>query len=163
MGLVEYRGNTSARAISAVLSWQAESALWMSPPYQRGDVWGKRRRQNLIRSLLEDVPISTIVINDRLQSRGFDGSDFRLVVVDGRQRLTAMLMFYNNELALPGSWFDVSAEEVRLNELPDKFRLRFKSATFSVSMTALPTEELERALFDRINFGGLAQGEQDLD
>lgn len=65
------------RPCDVVLYWSEKDHLLLSPPYQRGLVWGHKRKVNLIRSLLLGVPIPSIVVNDRFAAgcamRGFAG------------------------------------------------------------------------------------------
>lgn len=59
----------------------------LNPSYQRGDVWGTPARQLLIESILRGIPLPSIILlkpNDPT-------ADYE--VVDGKQRLTAILRF----------------------------------------------------------------------
>lgn len=75
----------------------AKAAVWpifqltkkapnLTPSYQRGDVWGNGDRQSLIESILRGVPLPSIIL---LRT----GSSTPHEVVDGKQRLTAILRF----------------------------------------------------------------------
>lgn len=69
-----------------------------NPPYQRNDVWTLDQRIELIRSLLMGVPVPAIITNRR--ERG----SIRYVI-DGKQRVTTMRMWFDGELFVPASWF----------------------------------------------------------
>lgn len=61
--------------------------LNLTPSYQRGDVWGTPARQLLIESILRGIPLpSVILLKPADPSAPFE-------VVDGKQRLTAILRF----------------------------------------------------------------------
>lgn len=62
--------------------------LELSPTYQRGDVWPNKDAQLLIESILRGIPLPSVII---LKPRG--GSTVPFEVVDGKQRLTAILRF----------------------------------------------------------------------
>ncbi|KDD94098.1 PF03235 family protein [Bordetella bronchiseptica MBORD678] len=75
----------------------AKAAVWpifqltkkapnLTPSYQRGDVWGNGDRQSLMESILRGVPLPSIIL---LRT----GSSTPHEVVDGKQRLTAILRF----------------------------------------------------------------------
>lgn len=75
----------------------AKAAVWpifqltkkppnLTPSYQRGDVWGNGDRQSLIESILRGVPLPSIIL---LRT----GTSTPHEVVDGKQRLTAILRF----------------------------------------------------------------------
>lgn len=60
--------------------------LNLTPSYQRGDVWRTGDRQALIESILRGIPLPSIIL---LRTGGAKPHD----VVDGKQRLTAILRF----------------------------------------------------------------------
>jgi len=60
--------------------------LNLTPSYQRGDVWRTGDRQKLIESILRGIPLPSIIL---LRKAGAEPDD----VVDGKQRLTAILRF----------------------------------------------------------------------
>lgn len=62
--------------------------LNLSPSYQRGDVWPTKDSQLLIESIVRGIPLPSIII---LRPSG--GLDTPYEVVDGKQRLTAILRF----------------------------------------------------------------------
>ncbi|HEY4530444.1 MAG TPA: DUF262 domain-containing protein [Luteimonas sp.] len=75
----------------------AKAAVWpifqltkkspnLTPSYQRGDVWKNGDRQSLIESILRGVPLPSVIL---LRT----GSSTPHEVVDGKQRLTAILRF----------------------------------------------------------------------
>jgi hypothetical protein len=138
------------------------SQVLLNPPYQRGDVWGPVRRVNFIRSLLMEIPIPSLVLNDRLYADWVDG-DFRFAVVDGRQRITTILRFFDSQLAVPGHWFDIDAPSVVYRDLPLKDQRRFGNKGIAVSEARLSDLAAEQEVFDLINFGGVPQGSSDVD
>ena len=58
----------------------------LTPSYQRGDVWRNGDRQSLIESILRGVPLPSIILLRTGPSTPYE-------VVDGKQRLTAILRF----------------------------------------------------------------------
>lgn len=142
-------------------------SLLLDPPYQRGPVWGERRRQNLVRSLLLGIPVGNVFLSTR------DDAAMTTAVVDGRQRLETIAMFLSGDLPVPATWFpaeDVHTVEdtcdgpyVRYTGLGPRGQARFDRCSLTTQRCALATVEDEAALFALVNFGGLAQGERDSD
>lgn len=91
----------------------------LTAPYQRDDVWTIEKRQSLIRSLLMGLPIGSITYADlgRDHAPGYR-------IVDGKQRITTLRMFIDDEFSVPGHWF-------RADHLLDGEAGRNMPATFS--------------------------------
>jgi len=146
------------RPLDTVLFWFAQGRLLMDPPYQRGDVWGPIRQRNLVKSILQGIPIPSIIINDRSRRRE---PEFVFAVIDGKQRLTAVLKFLNSELMVPGEWFGGNGE-VMFCELPRAEQRHIENTPLAFCEGSLATIEDEREVFELVNFGGVPQGETDL-
>lgn len=156
--LSRLRLSTTNRPLDVIRHWRNEGMLYLDPPYQRGDVWGEERRVNLIRSVLLGVPIPSIVVNDRLGAEWVD--DYRLAVIDGRQRCQTVLMFMDSDLAIPGSWVGMSGD-VLFSELPIERQRGIRNHAMGFCEGHLETIEQEHEVFELINFGGVPQGEAD--
>lgn len=166
MALTDYRASASARSLHFFVGDEfMRGQLDVNPPYQRGLVWGVTRKRNLIKSLLMGIPVPSIVINDRsVRFEGWDAeNDPFYVVVDGKQRITALRDFVDGKFTVPGHWFDAAADEVRFTELGKPRQLNFRHRPLAVSEAKLATLDEEREMFDLINFGGVAQGDTDDD
>lgn len=74
------------------ISELTNSDLNLTPSYQRGDVWTTNDRQALIESVLRGIPLPSIIL------RNVGPADPQ-EVVDGKQRLTALLRFVGNHPA----------------------------------------------------------------
>lgn len=157
MKLERLRLSQTSRHLDVIQHWSKEQYLELSPPYQRGDVWGIVRQRNLIRSILLGVPIPSIIINDRFSA----GWGEEIAVIDGKQRITAVLKFLEGGLSVPGDWFGVEAELVALPELPINLQRSFRNIPIQVSEGQLKTIEAEIEVFELVNFGGVPQGQSD--
>lgn len=72
------------------------------PPYQRASVWTPKQRVELIKSLLQGLPIGSLFLNRRSILEP-------MRVVDGKQRLETLLMWIRDEVAVPADWFEPRA------------------------------------------------------
>lgn len=63
-----------------------DKKLNLTPSYQRGDVWRTGDRQSLIESILRGIPLPSVILRKTGASATYE-------VVDGKQRLTAILRF----------------------------------------------------------------------
>lgn len=141
--------------------------------YQRGDVWTDEQRVNLIKSVMQALPIGVIFLNFRSWAEA-------PVVVDGKQRLKALLGFMNDEFSVPFAWFaDADTEasdypslradanvslsgQVLFSQMTDTGQGRLKRNAIAFYETRFPTEEQERELYLRINTAGTAHTSEDL-
>lgn len=158
--------STSQVSIREIRSWRDNGELLLNPPYQRGDVWGPRRRLNLVRSILTGVPIPTIIINDRFAAKwsGTEGSEsWSYAVVDGKQRCTTILMLFDDAIELPGHWFGFDKTTVVFSELDPTQQRYIKNQPIGVCTGYFPTIQDEKEVFELVNFGGVPQGEVDND
>lgn len=149
------------RPVEVFRHWQAEGWLCLNAPYQRGDVWGEKRQVNLIYSLLVGIPIPAIIINDRMEADSTTGS-IAYAIIDGKQRVTAILKFMGGQLAVPGEWFGLEKPTVVWSDIPLVEQRMFKNRCIPTCEGRLKTLADEQHVFDLVNFGGLAQGESDV-
>jgi hypothetical protein len=133
-------------------------------PYQRGSVWDTAHKQGLIRSLLLGIPTGSVILN----KRPF-GSDHYGAVVDGKQRIEAVLDFMEDRLEVPNEWFDESQssseeEMVKYSDLSEGFQRSFRHTTVLPTMEAsVETIEQEAEIFLLINQGGVEQEDSTID
>jgi hypothetical protein len=135
----------------------------LDAPYQRGRLWGEEQNRNLIKSLLQGIPIGVIFSNRR------SGWDFDRYVVDGKQRIGAIRDFVEGNLEVPSGWFEdqdlkerkVGDGWVRYEDLSERGKRGFDRCTVAVAESRLPSLEREAELYLLVNFGGVAQTEID--
>lgn len=72
----------------------------LDAPYQRGAVWTPEQQANLIRSLLQGIPIGSVIV-------AFQGYDTETTwrVIDGQQRIRALRAWFAGEVATPAWWW----------------------------------------------------------
>lgn len=170
-GLEKIDFRNTNRPLDVILHWRKDSGregLLLDPPYQRGDVWGLKRRRNLIKSLLMAIPIPSIIVNQRLETNTW-GNDYRIAVIDGRQRITTVFKFVDGEFSVPADWFskndliESQNGEVFFHGLSIYRRRKLLNGAVPFCEARAETIEQEQHIFDLVNFGGLAQGEVDQD
>ena len=131
---------------------------------QRSYVWERSRKSGLIESMVIGVPIPTTYAK-----RYDDGSGKRnsnvYDMLDGKQRLSTIKQFINNEFALtalrPVTYYNELTNEeetfdmsgLTFDELPEGLQEKIKNARISVVYFDNLTKEEERELFKRLNAG----------
>jgi hypothetical protein len=140
------------------------SKKWVNlrPEYQRRHRWDRKKQSRLIESLLMNVPVPPIFL--------FEWELNRYEVMDGQQRLTSLIDFYENNLELTGldAWVGLNGR--RHNDLPPKLKRgldrRRVSAVIllaeSVSSKETSSIDIRREVFERLNTGGTPLNHQEL-
>ncbi|MCJ1688152.1 DUF262 domain-containing protein [Rathayibacter sp. VKM Ac-2927] len=130
--------------------------LELRPPYQRNPVWLEGQKSYLIDTILHGFPVPELYMQVVADETGSETH----VVVDGQQRLTALLDFIAGEYALSGldsSWNDSSFEDLSPEEKTSIF-----SYNFVVRMLPDMLDEQIRAIFQRLNRNVVALSRQEL-
>lgn len=128
----------------------------INPDFQRRDRWDDERQSRLIESLLMNVPIPPVFLGE--DEYGF------YVVLDGRQRLTAIEKFLSNNLELKNLtvWDDLNG--LRYSDLVarglDKHLTRRFVAAIALLKESSPIVKYD--VFDRLNTGGVKANEMEV-
>lgn len=83
--------DTRVYSVSDFVEWSGSGLLDLSPEFQRRSVWSEKAKSYLIDTLLRGKPIPKVLITQELRSK----RNVR-VVVDGQQRLRAILEFMDD-------------------------------------------------------------------
>ena len=108
------------------------------PEYQRELVWDQEDKDYLIESIMMNMPIGNIFLNDR-------DSNHQYEVVDGQQRLDAIIGFYKNDYKWHGYYF---------KDLPHTMQVRFEMFSLATYITKYENRSEIIELYYRINWAG---------
>lgn len=87
--------NLSPHPVADVRDWSNAGRLELQPDFQRREVWTLAAKIMLIDSILSDIPLPKIFLAKKIQN----ASVYR-VVIDGQQRISAILGFLRDEFRL---------------------------------------------------------------
>jgi hypothetical protein len=132
--------------------------LELGPPFQRNPVWTDLQKAYLIDTILSGLPIPELYMQDL----GDESGEERHVVVDGQQRIRAVLDFVSGPLALVGDevtakWRGLSFEQLGADEKKAFFAYKFVVRV----LPSLDDEGLRR-IFTRLNRNVVALNDQEL-
>lgn len=131
--------------ISDVREWADNKRLELRPDFQRNEVWTQAAQIMLIDTILKGIPIPKIYIKSIVK----DEKTYR-VVVDGQQRLTAILKFIRDEFALKKP-YNGEFYNKKYSQLPKEERDKFIRYKIDINEIFNPTEEEIRDLYSRVN------------
>ena len=131
---------------------------------QRSLVWERARKSNLIESLILSYPVPQVYAR-RIVGEEDKKGDKIYFILDGKQRLSTIKEFLNDEFALtkllPVTYFDDELDEEvsldisnkKFSELPDGLKDLLNTVTFNIVYFDNLTKEEERTLFRKLNNG----------
>ena len=135
--------------------YEDRGELIIDPDFQRGNVWNSRQRSELIESILMGIPLPIIYL--------FESIDGRKQVVDGRQRITAIIDFLNDKLRLTDlkilgnlNGFTFSRLEPKLQGIVEDYQL------LAYVIQPPTAERVKYDIFDRVNRGGTTLNAQEM-
>lgn len=131
--------------ISDIRDWNTNKRLELRPDFQRNEVWSHSAQIMLIDTILKGIPIPKIYIKSIMK----DGNTYR-VVIDGQQRLTAILKFVENEFVLKKPYVGEYVN-CHFSDLPSDVQNEFLRYKIDINEIFNPTYEEIRDLYSRVN------------
>lgn len=142
--------------MSRAINFQTISWFWdlynrelldLNPPYQRRSVWNQDYKDFFIDTVLNDYPAPAIFIYQEITPEGVS----KVSIVDGKQRLSTLFEFANNEFAV----FEKSTiERLRGKYFKDfdvDVKQKFWKYQFAIEYLPSSDEKIIADIFDRIN------------
>lgn len=141
------------------LGLEPQNGLILDDSFQRtGDVWGTKDKGKFIESVLMDIPIPFIYLAE--------GKKGNLIVIDGRQRLTALFDYLDNKYPLRNIEFFPQLKGKRAAKLTDKlesFKTKIEDYHLYVIKIKMSTpEEFKLQIFARVNKTGMQLNPQEI-
>lgn len=149
--------SSSMETVSWFMDRYREGTLVIQPPFQRKPVWQERQKCFLIESMLKDLPVPELYIQQKTSADGRT----KYAVVDGQQRIRATLQFIGAETD-PGEQeynkftldkLDGGSEwkNLAFADLSEPARSAFFGYQFAIRYLRTNNEDDVRDMFRRIN------------
>ena len=145
MNTTNVNWSPSVHTVSDFRKWSNDSQLELQPDFQRKAVWNKAAKIMLIDTILRNIPMPKIFLQTKLR----DQETYR-IVIDGQQRLTAILGFIRNEYGLE-SPYDGKFLGRRFSELPEDVQTSILLYRIDVNEIHNATPEMIRDIYSRVN------------
>ena len=141
--------------------FRTHKTLEVSPYYQRRSRWDATRQSKLIESFLVNIPVPPVFLYE-VELANYE-------IMDGQQRVSAILEFHDNKFALRGLEILKSLEGKRYHDLPSEIKaglLRRSLSAYILLKESTPSSEsagiLRRRVFERLNTGGIRLNAQEI-
>ncbi len=136
---------SSPHPISDIRDWSKANRLELQPDFQRRAVWSASARIMLMDTILRRIPMPKIFLANTVR----DGSTYR-VVIDGQQRISAILDFLRDGFALNHP-FTGKNKGKTFSELDPETQDSFLSYQIDFNEAVKPTDEQVRKVYARVN------------
>lgn len=141
------RAHLRSIGVNDFIRWDAERSLILSPKFQRRRVWPTKAKAFLIDTILRGLPIPKLYMRQHLDVKT---SKTIHEVVDGQQRLSAVLEFRADKLRLPED-DESDFGRMRFSDLPPTAQKAFLTYEFSVDLLIDAADADVLDIFARIN------------
>ncbi|MBW3198133.1 DUF262 domain-containing protein [Marinobacter nauticus] len=135
------------QAIAWFNDLMSRDRLDLDPPYQRRSVWNQDFKDYFIDTLLLDYPAPALFLYEEISADGLATYH----VVDGKQRLTTIFEFVNDEFPVSEKAEKTKIRGKYFSELDTAIKKDFWSYQFSVEYLPTDEEGTINKIFDRIN------------
>ena len=137
-----------------------QGKICIDPDFQRNDVWTMRQKSELIESAIMGIPLPLIYLAEN--------ADGKLIVVDGRQRLTTFFEFLDNKFKLRDLKILPQINGMNLQAMDEykpysRYVTMIEDTQLVVQIIKYPTKDRVRFdIFDRVNRGGTPLNKQEM-
>ena len=134
--------------------------ICLDPDFQRNEVWSTRQKSELIESVVMGIPLPLIYLAETMEGK--------LVIVDGRQRLTTFFRYLDNEFTINGLKIMTELNSCRFRDLENdvnksKYAAEIEDFQLVIQIIKYPTPDRVRFdIFDRVNRGGTPLNNQEM-
>lgn len=133
----------------------AEKRIILDSDFQRDTVWNRDRKAELVESVLMGLPLPIFYFNQDKYGR--------LIVVDGRQRLTALFEFMDDKYALKNLKVIPELNGLKFSKLSPILMSRLEDYQLQAHVIIPPTpDRIKFDIFDRVNRGGVQLNKQEI-
>ena len=123
-----------------------DKGIVLDSNFQRDDVWGQTQKSELIESVLMGLPLPIFYFNEDKKGR--------LIVVDGRQRLTALFEFIDCKFRLGDLKIMNEHSKKKFSDLDGIDKQRIEDYQLYAHLIQPPTpDRIKFDIFDRVNRG----------
>jgi len=134
--------------ISLINMMLREYGIDLEPEYQRGNVWSKQQKYDLIDSIFKNIDIGKFAVIKRPWGKNpnVPATPKLYEMLDGKQRLTALFEYYTGRFKYRGKYF---------YELCHKDKGHFKHYSVSYAESSPLTKEQKYRYFLKLNTTGI--------
>lgn len=132
-----------------------KNQIILDSAFQREEVWNRKQNSELIESVLIGLPLPLMYF--------YEDKNANLIVVDGRQRLTAFFKYIDNEYPLSDLKIFKEASGKKFYKLEAILQSKLEDFQLLIEIIKPPTPDTVKfQIFDRVNRGGTPLNNQEM-
>lgn len=144
--------------INDFINWYNDGLLELSPKYQRNQIWNLKAKSYLIDTIIRGLPVPQIFLRQNTDVKTL--KTFR-EVIDGQQRLTAIIEFINNEFSILKT-HNKEFAGCKYSDLPEEVQESILNFEFSVELIKSKDDSIIYDMFSRVNTNNMTVNRQEL-
>lgn len=149
---------SSSHPISDIRDWSNAQRLEIRPDFQRKEVWSPAARILLMDTILRNIPMPKIFLQAMIR----DNDTYR-VVIDGQQRIKAILSFLQNQNGLKLTKpYSGEYQNFGFSDLPKNIQEDFLSYKIDINEIRNASDDVVRDIYLRVNKYTVALNKQEL-
>ncbi|UPT74143.1 MAG: DUF262 domain-containing protein [Elusimicrobiota bacterium] len=148
--------NSAPHPISDIRDWSNNQRLEIRPDFQRKEVWSPAARILLMDTILRKIPIPKIFFQAIVRNK-----DTYRVVIDGQQRIKAILSFVDDDFHLAKPYSGEYSGR-KFSELPQNIQDEFLSYKIDTNEIVNAPDDVVRDIYSRVNKYTVALNKQEL-
>jgi hypothetical protein len=150
---------SSARiyVIRDIWDWNKRHQLNLRPIYQRRNVWNPKYKSYFLDTIIRNLPTSSIHINEKISNSNIILRE----VVDGQQRLQAILDFLSDSIVISPS-HNREFGNIKFSKLPIRIQDRFLDYKLSINVLYDAPDREIFDIFKRLNVNTIRLNHQEL-
>jgi len=142
-------------SVFELLRKEKRGQVVLSPDFQRKDVWDRKHKSELIESVLMGIPVPLIYL--------FEDENGVRQIIDGKQRITALKLFLENEYALTELSMLPKLKGLKFNDIDPFLQAKLEDYQLNTYVIQPPTPEYVKFnIFERVNRGGINLNKQEM-
>lgn len=144
--------------INDFINWYHDDLLQLSPKYQRNQIWNLKAKSYLIDTIIRGLPIPQIFLRQITDVKTL--KTFR-EVIDGQQRLTAIIEFLSDDFAISKT-HNKDYAGCKYSDLPEEVQESILNFELSVELIKSKDDSLIYDMFSRVNTNSMTVNKQEL-
>lgn len=149
------RTKTQKSSLNEYTKIDKRNQIILDSDFQREKVWKRKQQSELIESVLMGLPIPIMYLSEDKFGN--------LIVVDGRQRLTAFFDYLDNKFELTDLKILSNLSNKKFNKIDPIYQSKIEDYQLITQIIKPPTPDTVKFhVFDRVNRGGTSLNNQEM-